>query len=53
MNAPERFFLPDIQASTDLRRLAIDKVGVRGLRYPLAHCSTRRARSSTRSPSSR
>ncbi|MBO3708903.1 MAG: GTP cyclohydrolase I FolE2 [Candidatus Accumulibacter sp.] len=36
MNAPERFFLPDIQASTDLRRLAIDKVGVRGLRYPLA-----------------
>ena len=36
MNAPDRFFLPDIQASADERRLAIDKVGVRGLRYPLA-----------------
>ncbi|EXI88278.1 MAG: hypothetical protein AW12_01913 [Candidatus Accumulibacter sp. BA-94] len=32
MNAPERCFLPDIQAGADLRRLAIDKVGVRGLR---------------------
>jgi hypothetical protein len=36
MNAPERFFLPDIQASADQRQLAIHKVGVRGLRYPLA-----------------
>ncbi|HRF05303.1 GTP cyclohydrolase FolE2 [Accumulibacter sp.] len=36
MNAPDHFFLPDIQASTDQRQLAIHKVGVRGLRYPLA-----------------
>lgn len=36
MNAPEKIFLPDIQASADHRRLAIDKVGVRDLRYPLA-----------------
>ena len=36
MNAPERFFLPDIQASPDHRRLAIQQVGVKGLRYPLA-----------------
>ena len=36
MNAPEYFFLPDIQASADQRQLAIHKVGVRGLRYPLA-----------------
>ena len=36
MNAPEHFFLPDIQASADLRQLAIHKVGVKGLRYPLA-----------------
>jgi GTP cyclohydrolase I len=36
MNAPERFFLPDVQAATDARRLAIQQVGVRGLRYPLA-----------------
>ena len=36
MNAPERFFLPDIQASADLRQQAINQVGVKGLRYPLA-----------------
>ncbi len=36
MNAPERFLLPDIQARVDLRQLAIHKVGVKGLRYPLA-----------------
>ena len=35
MNAPERFFLPDTQASADHRRLAIQQVGVKGLRYPL------------------
>jgi GTP cyclohydrolase I len=35
MNAPERFFLPDLQSSTDTRRLAIQCVGVKGLRYPL------------------
>jgi GTP cyclohydrolase IB len=34
MNAPDRFFLPDIQSSPDHRALAIQQVGVRGLRYP-------------------
>ena len=36
MNAPEKYFLPDVQASADTRQLAINKVGVKGLRYPLA-----------------
>jgi GTP cyclohydrolase I len=36
MNAPDRFFLPDMQASPDHRQLAIQQVGVKGLRYPLA-----------------
>ncbi len=35
MNAPEHFFLPDVQSTADTRRLAIHKVGVKGLRYPL------------------
>ena len=35
MNAPERIFLPDVQSSADHRSLAIQRVGVRGLRYPL------------------
>jgi GTP cyclohydrolase I len=35
MNAPERFFLPDTQSETDLRNLPIQRVGVKGLRYPL------------------
>lgn len=36
MNAPDKFFLPDVQASADHRALPIQRVGVRGLRYPLA-----------------
>jgi GTP cyclohydrolase I len=36
VNAPERFFMPDIQSSPDHRQLAIQQVGVKGLRYPLA-----------------
>ena len=35
MNAPEKYFLPDVQASADTRQLAINKVGIKGLRYPL------------------
>ena len=35
MNAPESIFLPDVQSSADERQLAIQRVGVRGLRYPL------------------
>ena len=35
MNAPEKYFLPDIQASADGRCLAIQHVGVAGIRYPI------------------
>lgn len=35
MNAPEKFFLPDVQATADVRALAIDRVGIKGVRYPL------------------
>jgi GTP cyclohydrolase I len=36
MNAPERFFLADVQASADARDVAIDQVGIKGLRLPVA-----------------
>ncbi len=37
MNAPEKFYLlPDVQATPDQRQLAIQRVGVKGLRYPVA-----------------
>ncbi len=35
MNAPEHFFLADVQSAADSRCLAIQNVGVKGLRYPL------------------
>ncbi|MCX7893060.1 MAG: GTP cyclohydrolase FolE2 [Burkholderiales bacterium] len=35
MNAPERLFLPDIQASPDGREVAIDRVGVKSIRHPV------------------
>lgn len=35
MNAPDRFYLPDVQSAADTRQLAIQQVGVKGLRYPL------------------
>lgn len=35
MNAPESLFLPDEQSSADLRNLAITRVGVRGIKYPI------------------
>tara|TARA_Y100000589_G_scaffold331213_1_gene383812 strand:+ start:133 stop:948 length:816 start_codon:yes stop_codon:yes gene_type:complete len=38
MNAPEKFKdagLPDVQAQRDTRALAIQKAGVRGIRYPI------------------
>ena len=38
MNAPEKFkdvSLPDVQAQEDTRALAIQKAGVRGIRYPI------------------
>lgn len=36
MNAPEKLSLPDIQSIVDQRRLAIQRVGVRGIVHPLA-----------------
>jgi GTP cyclohydrolase I len=35
MNRPETPAIPDVQSHPDARRLAIDRVGIRGLRYPL------------------
>ncbi len=35
MNAPEKLPLPDTQAMLDLRQMAIQRVGVKGLRYPV------------------
>lgn len=35
MNAPDSLFLPDEQSSADLRNLAITRVGVRGIKYPI------------------
>jgi len=35
MNAPERFLLPDIQSVSDDRRIAINRVGVKGMLHPL------------------
>lgn len=36
MNARESLLLPDVQSSCDGRRLPIQRVGVKGLRYPIA-----------------
>jgi GTP cyclohydrolase FolE2 len=35
MNAPQRVGLPDIQALVDSRDVAIDAVGIKGVRYPV------------------
>jgi len=35
MNAPEGFFLPDTQASHDHRNIFINRVGVKGVTYPV------------------
>ena len=35
MNAPQRIGLPDIQALVDSRSVAIDEVGIKGVRYPV------------------
>ena len=35
MNAPEHFFLPDTQSEVGGRNLPIQRVGVKGLRYPM------------------
>ena len=36
MNAPQRIGPPDIQALVDHRSVAIDEVGIKGVRYPVA-----------------
>ena len=35
MNRPEHSDIPDVQSDSDARQLAIDRVGIRGLRYPI------------------
>jgi GTP cyclohydrolase FolE2 len=35
MNAPERIDLPDVQSQADRRNIAIDAVGIKGVRYPI------------------
>ena len=35
MNRPEAPIIPDVQSHPDARELAIDRVGIRGLRYPM------------------
>ena len=38
MNAPEQLkpsILPDVQSEKDSRQIAIQKVGVRGIKYPI------------------
>ena len=35
MNRPEHPDIPDVQSDSDARQLAIDRVGIRGLRYPI------------------
>ena len=39
MNAPEYLPLPDTQSLPDVRELPIERVGVKGLRYPVALCT--------------
>ena len=39
MNAPEKKLLPDVQSSLDPRNIAISRVGVKSLRYPVAVAS--------------
>jgi GTP cyclohydrolase I len=34
MNDPRAFAIPDVQSSADTRRLAIDRVGIKGIRHP-------------------
>ncbi|HJU49924.1 MAG TPA: GTP cyclohydrolase FolE2 [Pseudogulbenkiania sp.] len=35
MNAPDTFFLPDVQSSADMRKLAIQRVGVKSITHPV------------------
>jgi GTP cyclohydrolase I len=35
MNSPKPDFIPDVQSSPDTRHLAIDRVGIKGIRHPV------------------
>jgi GTP cyclohydrolase I len=41
MNAPDNLYLPDVQSATDVRNLAIQRVGVKALTYPLLVATAR------------
>ena len=43
MNFPDLKLIPDVQSHADTRRLVIDRVGIRGLRYPMQIVDTRGA----------
>jgi GTP cyclohydrolase I len=35
MNSPTDLVIPDVQSSADVRRLAIDKVGIKAIQHPV------------------
>ena len=35
MNSPDKIMIPDIQSSSDMRQIAIDKVGIKNIRHPV------------------
>lgn len=41
MNAPDKFFLPDVQSHADRRNLAIQRVGVKDITHPLTVATAR------------
>jgi GTP cyclohydrolase I len=47
MNRPEAPVIPDVQSHPDARKLAIDRVGIRGLRYPMQFADGARPPQST------
>jgi len=49
MNAPDKMYLPDVQASADRRNLAIQRVGIKSLKHPVTVASPRGAQPSVAS----
>ena len=35
MNSPEKNLIPDVQSSADIRQIAINRVGIKGIRHPV------------------
>ena len=35
MNSPEKNLIPDVQSSADVRQIAINRVGIKGIRHPV------------------